>query len=102
MLDPPPRTLPIFIGIERPLRLGLGWATKPQSRSLPRFKAHWTDSTTIGTSSLPPASKSRTLPSGFSASRLVTTEPELHEHPTLNTYDSFSPSEPYHCSHTTH
>ena len=35
-------------GIERPLRCGLGWATKPQSRSEPRLSGHWAGSMTSG------------------------------------------------------
>src|SRR5260221_5897074 len=59
MLDPPPSTLPIFSGMARPLRCGLGWATKAQSRSLPRFRGHCPASMTLGISSLPPASSRR-------------------------------------------
>jgi hypothetical protein len=39
LLDPPPKTLPMEYGIERPLRWGLGWATKFQSRALPGSQA---------------------------------------------------------------
>ena len=40
ILDPPPRSLPIFIGIERPFRCLLGSAWKTQSRSDPRLVGH--------------------------------------------------------------
>jgi hypothetical protein len=50
--------------------------TRLGSRSLPRFVDHWIASMTLGTSSVPPASSSNTLTSGFSASRRAATEPE--------------------------
>ena len=75
MLDPPPNTLPMSIGMERPLRCRVRLGLETQSRSLPRFKP-LAASMTLGTSSLPPASSSSTLTSGFSASRRATTEPE--------------------------
>ena len=42
----------------------------------PRFIGHWPASMTSGILSLPPASISSTLTSGFSANRRATTEPE--------------------------
>jgi hypothetical protein len=75
-VDPPPSTLPIFSGMERPLRCGFGWPIKAQSRSLPRFRGHWPASMMLGTSSLPRASSRRTLASAFSANRRATTEPD--------------------------
>src|SRR6266478_1066076 len=89
ILDPPPSTLPIFSGMERPLRYGLGWATKFQSRSVPRFSNHRADSVTLGTSSLPPASSNNTLTSGFSARRRATTEPEEPDPQTMKSYCDF-------------
>jgi len=38
MLEPPPRTFPMFMGIARPFKLGLGCALKSQSRSEPRLR----------------------------------------------------------------
>ena len=40
MLDPPPRTLPIDIGMARPFRCGLGCGNEPQSVALPRLPGH--------------------------------------------------------------
>src|ERR1700730_6590924 len=83
MLDPPPRTLPISRGIERPLRWRLGCPRNLQLRSLVRFRGHLLASITSGTSSLSPASTNKTSTSGFSASRRATTEPEEPDPPTM-------------------
>src|SRR5258706_4923836 len=91
MLDPPPSTLPIWSGMERPLRCGLGWATNFQSRSVPRFSNHRPASVTLGTSSLPPASSNNTLTSGFSARRRATTDPEEPDPQTMKSYCDFRP-----------
>ena len=37
-LEPPPRTLPIFRGMERPLRRGLGWSTKALIAFAPQIR----------------------------------------------------------------
>src|SRR6267154_2061179 len=79
MRDPPPSILPIFSGMERPLRCGFGWPIKAQSRSLPMFRGHWPASMMLGISSLPPASTKRTLTFAFSAKRRATTEPDAPE-----------------------
>src|ERR1700730_15946920 len=84
MLEPPPRTLPMFIGMARPFRWELGSARKFQSRSEPRFRNHCPGSFTLGTLSSPPASISRTLTSGFSASRRATTDHDEPDPHTLN------------------
>src|SRR5713101_7083233 len=79
MLDPPPSTLPILSGMERPLRCGLGWPTNFQSRSVPRFSTQRAASVTLGTSSLPPASSKSTLTSGSSDKRRAITDPDEPE-----------------------
>jgi hypothetical protein len=61
---------------ERPLSSGLGSALKPQSRSPCRLSAQSSGSVTLGKSSSPPASSSRTLTAGFSANLRATTQPE--------------------------
>jgi hypothetical protein len=89
MLDPPPSTLPILSGMERPLKCGLRWATNFQSRSVPRFSNQRAASVTLGASSLPPASSNNTLTSGFSARRRATTEPEEPDPQTMKSYYDF-------------
>src|ERR1700745_180807 len=86
MLDPPPSTLPILSGMERPLRGGLGWPTNFQSSSVPSFPPKRAASVTLGTSSLPPASSKITLTSGFSARRRATTDPEEPDPQTMKSY----------------
>src|SRR5258708_18422526 len=86
MLDPPPNTLPIEYGMARPLRCGLGWAAKFQSRSLPRFAGHCSARITSGASSGPPASSSSTLTLGFSPRRRATTEPDEPEPQPIKSY----------------
>jgi hypothetical protein len=76
MLDPPPNTLPIENGIERPFTSGFGSPWKFQSRSEPMLAGHCSARITLATSSSPPASTSKTLTSGFSASRRATTDPD--------------------------
>src|SRR5262249_24136080 len=86
MLDPPPRTFPMLKGIARPLRLGFGAAWNCQSRSVQRFWIHRSASMMLGASSSPPASRSRTATSGFSASRPATTQPYEPDPPTMKSY----------------
>jgi hypothetical protein len=69
MLEPPPRTFPMFMGIARPFKLGLGCALKSQSRSEPRFSGHFAGVIGSATASLPPASISSTRTLAFSARR---------------------------------
>jgi hypothetical protein len=59
----------------RPFRAGFGAARNCQSRSVPRFVGHNAGTVTFGTSSVPPASSSRTRTAGSSDSRRATTEP---------------------------
>src|ERR1700730_6850067 len=89
MLESPPSTLPMFIGMARPFRWELGSARKFQSRSDPRFKNHCPGSFTLGTSSSPPASIRRTLTSGFSASRRATTDPAEPDPQMMTSYCDF-------------
>src|SRR5262245_5065018 len=86
MLDPPPRTFPMLKGMARPLRLGFGAAWNCQSRSVPRFWIHRSASMTLSASSPPPASRSRTDTSGFSASRRATTEPDEPDPQTMKSW----------------
>src|SRR5262245_54737136 len=86
MLDPPPSTFPMLKGMARPLRLGFGAAWNCQSRSVPRFWIHRSASMTLGASSSPPASRSRTVTSGSSASRRATTEPDEPDPQTMKSY----------------
>src|SRR3954469_1078654 len=86
MLDPPPSTFPIDRETVRPLRCGLGIASKPQSRSLPRFIGHRIGSITSGTSSFPPASSNSTETSEVSASRAATTDPDEPDPQTMKSY----------------
>src|ERR1700738_2630779 len=90
MLDPPPKTLPMEYGMARPLRWGLDWTAKFQSRSLPRLAPHCSARITAGTSSGPPASSSSTLTSAFSARRRATTEPDEPEPQTMKSYPGLS------------
>src|ERR1700730_6855595 len=89
MLEPPPRTLPMFIGMARPFRCELGSALKFQSRSDPRLRNHCPGSFTLGPLSSPPASIRRTLTSGFSASRRATTDPDEPDPQMMKSYCDF-------------
>src|SRR5690349_19513581 len=88
--DPPPTTLPIEKGIDRPLICGFGNPLKPQSRSLPKFVGHWLGSVTLVALSSPPASTNNTLTSGFSAKRRATTDPADPAPQTTKSYRGFS------------
>src|SRR5262244_2315520 len=89
MLDPPPKTFPIPIGMVRPLRYGFGSALNSQYLSLPIFVTHWRASVTLGTASSPPASSSRTLTAGFSARRPATTDPAEPDPQIMKSYCVF-------------
>src|SRR5215472_15286182 len=89
--EPPPSTLPMESGKERPLIEGLGWALKFQSCSPPRFKGQLAASLMLATSSSPPASSNRTFTSGFSARRRATTDPEEPDPHTMKSYCPFNP-----------
>jgi hypothetical protein len=77
MLVPPPTTRPMCSGMARPLTPGLGIATSPQSRSVPRLVNHLPGSSTSGAVSQPPASITRTVTELFAASRFAMTQPAL-------------------------
>src|SRR5215510_5069162 len=83
MLDPPPKPFPIPKEMARPLSQGFGSVLNSQYRSLPMFLIHWRASMTLGDSSSPPSSSSRTFSSGFSAILPATTEPEEPEPQTM-------------------
>src|SRR5215471_17921 len=89
--EPPPRTLPMESGNERPLMDGLGWALKFQSCSPPRFMGQLAASLMLATSSSPPASSNRTVTFGFSARRRATTDPEEPDPQTMKSYCAFNP-----------
>src|SRR5262245_59205233 len=89
--EPPPRTLPMESGNERPLMDGLGWALKFQSCSPPIFMGQLAASLMLARSSSPPASSNKTFTSGFSARRRATTEPEDPDPHTMKSYCAFSP-----------
>src|SRR5215472_19098488 len=89
--EPPPSTLPMESGRERPLMDGLGWALKFQSCSPPRFMGQLAASLMLATSSSPPASSNKTFTSGFSARRRDTTDPEEPDPHTMKSYCAFNP-----------
>src|SRR5215813_3143549 len=92
MDEPPPRTLPIESGRERPLMDGLGWALKFQSYSPPRFMGQLVASRMLATSSSLPASSNNTFTSGFAARRRATTDPEEPDPHTMKSYCAFNPA----------
>src|SRR5215469_8271556 len=92
MDEPPPRTLPMESGRERPLTDGLGWALKFQSCSPPRFMGQEAASLMLATSSSPPASSNSMFTSGFSARRRATTDPEEPDPHTMKSYCAFKPA----------
>jgi hypothetical protein len=76
MLEPPPRTLPMDMGMERPFNRGFDVALNDQSCSPPRRVGQAAAFMMFATSSLPPASSRSTLTSMFSANRRATTDPD--------------------------
>ncbi len=83
MLEPPPRTLPMDMGMERPFNRGFALALNDQSCSLPRRAGQADASMMLATSSLPPASSRRTLTAALSARRRATTDPDDPEPQTM-------------------